>query len=65
MRRRLTSLLVWDLPELVSPLSLIGAMVAIAAATIFDRDGFILGAGLGLLMSAATHYMANDLRKRR
>lgn len=55
--------LVFDLPQILSPLSLIVAMFAIALAAITDSDEWMFGAAIGLLIDALLTRVSNGLRE--
>jgi len=59
MRRRL----IFDIPQVVTPQALVGAMLAIMLAAIFDDDAWMYGAGFGLLINAAMVRVGVGLRK--
>lgn len=56
--------LIFDMPQLLRPAALIGAMLAIALAAISDDDAWTYGAGVGLLVDAFFLRLYFALRER-
>lgn len=55
--------LVFDLPQVLSPLALVTAMLAVALAAITESDGWMGGAAIGLLVDALITRVSNGLRE--
>lgn len=56
--------LMLNLPAVLTPHALVGAMLAIALAALTDDDGWMHMAGLGLLIDAAFLRVHTALRER-
>jgi hypothetical protein len=56
--------LVFDLPPVLTPHTLLAAMMMIATAGVFDDDSWMHGAGVGLMIDALLVRLGVVLRER-